>query len=156
MQSRNRRLAPGHFTVFPLTAAKEAQLSPSEAWVLMWLWFRRNNQGIAWPSIARIMEDTGIGRRQVFTILKRLEQTGFIARSGRTGYGGTNVYDILIPEGCPSIVTKGDGSPGVQTSVPTVQSTAPLTVQPTAPRTKAIEPKKSKGCRITSTPEDYR
>jgi hypothetical protein len=71
-------------------------ISPTQKAVLAYLAFRADDAGRAWPSVARIAADTGMGERTVQTAIRALVETGlldFWARKNRT-----NVYHLSIPE----------------------------------------------------------
>jgi hypothetical protein len=60
----------------------------------------RRGDGVAWPSIGRLAEETGLSRRSVFRALAELEALGeitVVVRGG--GRRGSNRYRLTLPRG---------------------------------------------------------
>lgn len=71
-------------------------LSPAQRYVLERLTSMANKHGYAWPSIARICEDTGYSKRNVIYVLAILEGHGLIERHQKRGKN--NTYFVNLPE----------------------------------------------------------
>jgi hypothetical protein len=78
-------------------AMKVAALAAFERGVLVNLaWRADRHSSTCWPSIAKIVGDTGISERQVFRALKSLRMKGLIVSTGWTKHG-TTIYMVVIP-----------------------------------------------------------
>jgi len=60
--------------------------------VLISLAYRANADGMCWPSIARLVADTGLARRTVQRSVRELRALGHL--SERAHVGGSNVYTV--------------------------------------------------------------
>lgn len=56
-------------------------------------------QGKSFPSIPRLMEDTGLSRRTVFYVLKQLKATPYLQVASKPGC--SNVYQVKVSEEAP-------------------------------------------------------
>ena len=65
-------------------------------YVLSQLAARANKEGICWPHIRRICEDTGLSRRSVFYALKRLQDLGELSVLSGKMEGRGNCYRLEI------------------------------------------------------------
>lgn len=72
------------------------------AWALS---SRADEDGTCWPSIAKLMVDSGYGRRTVFYALKDLADSGWLKRR-RTGRSSVNTLAIPAHQMCNSCTTE--------------------------------------------------
>src|SRR3990167_7663830 len=63
--------------------AENRRFTPSEKLVLMCLGDHADENGLSWPSVGRIGDWTGLDRKTVFIILKRMEVMGCLSREKR-------------------------------------------------------------------------
>jgi hypothetical protein len=68
-------------------------IEPTAKLVLLRLADMANHTGRAWPSVSRLVADTGLARSSVFRILKNLEERHFIIRNSS---GSTNNYFVSV------------------------------------------------------------
>jgi hypothetical protein len=102
---------------------KVAGLAPFERGVLVNLaWRADRNSSTCWPSIARVVADTGISERQVFRALKSLRMKGLIVSTGSTKHG-TTIYMVVIPD--PALSTTVKDEMAVPTCHPDCSSLPP-------------------------------
>ncbi len=76
------------------------RLRPSARLVLVYLAWRANDSGCAFPALETIARDTGLSRRHVIRLLRLLSVHGLIARGPETvgGRGRTAIYRVLPQE----------------------------------------------------------
>jgi hypothetical protein len=118
----------------------------------------------AWPSVARLMADTGLSERAVQKTIRRLETLGVVTRDPAKGPRGTNLYSLnLKAKGAPRTPAPRTPVPGAPPSEvhpppvprtpeppsdvhPNHHSTANGTVKvpPQPPRSTALVPVDSK------------
>lgn len=80
-----------------LWAWKQQGLSPIQKIILLSLADRANDFNMCFPSVNRIMLDTGIGKKDtVFKAIKELEQIGLLAIEKEAGR--SNHYQLLNVE----------------------------------------------------------
>lgn len=105
--------------------------SGSHKLVLLCIAHHQNDtSGEAWPSIGRIADMCGLGRRQVFNIISDLEAGGEIRRTSGARHGQSNRYAVVIQaiQGVNSDahLDAADRTPEGETDcTPPVQPTAP-------------------------------
>lgn len=115
-------------------AFRQQELSPTRKLVLVALADRCNKDTLRCdPSIRRLIEDTGLGRRTIFRALEELEEGGFIRRVERTRQNGS----LTSSEYCfPSVtVTRGEyqgDTGGSATVAPPEPETLEPEVEPTS------------------------
>lgn len=92
------KLAKGTFGIFPA-----AQCSGKDHYlqqVFIWLCFHANNDGICFPSINKLAQESNISKSTIIRKLRELEKIGFIKKTNRhieKGYT-SNLYEIHIVE----------------------------------------------------------
>ncbi|TFU25622.1 helix-turn-helix domain-containing protein [Thermus tengchongensis] len=69
------------------------ELSAAEKLVMLYLLERANKDGVCWPSLNTIARDTGLTRRGVIGILRRLRDAGYITWEQ---VGQTNTYRVAV------------------------------------------------------------
>src|SRR3990167_9295621 len=74
--------------------AENRRFTPSEKLVLMCLGDHADENGLSWPSVGRIGDWTGLDRKTVFIILKRMEVMGCLSREKR--HGVINKYHLSM------------------------------------------------------------
>ncbi len=87
------------------------ELSAAEKLVMLYLLERANKDGVCWPSLNTIARDTGLTRRGVIGILRRLRDAGYITWEQ---VGQTNTYRVAVDR-LVNLVHQGSepGSPEV-------------------------------------------
>lgn len=69
-------------------------LDPYERLVMLSLADHANDDGVCYPSIARLCKRTGMKERGVQTVIKRLVSKGFISIEMQAGKKGANLYTV--------------------------------------------------------------
>lgn len=83
---------------------KNASLPPTAKYICLYLWtFMNSNSDIAWPSLRRISEETGLSLTTVKKYIKYLEENGWLTVSKRLVKNNkitqlNNEYRISIPD----------------------------------------------------------
>lgn len=122
-----------------MTACWPLEMSAAQKSVLISLADNANDDGVCWPSIARICERTCLKERAVRNAIRWLESVGLLVAKERAG---RSTYYVVTPASyapgikCPPAPDAGD--PG--TTCPSPRHQMPDTPAPDAPRT-VIEPK---------------
>lgn len=122
-------LQPGTFGVFPASIAKG--LDVYQQTTIAWLWFHKNNEGKAFPSISTLCKETSMSRQKMMETLTSLESLGLITKRKTkkdNGENGVNIYEIH----CPEAMWRARGESGVVSTVDHVVSTVDQGVVSTA------------------------
>ena len=91
------------------------ELSAAEKLVMLYLLERANKDGVCWPSLNTIARDTGLTRRGVIGILRRLRDAGYITWKQ---VGQTNTYRVAVDRLVNEVHQGSEpGSPGVVNQV---------------------------------------
>ena len=79
-----------------------------------------NSEGMAWPSVATLVERTGCSRRDVFRAIRELEQAKLVTRRSGGGQRRTNWYRVnqTVPPMAP--LPESNGATGGTRTVPPV------------------------------------
>lgn len=85
---------PRQFSVTPFRALQDRRLRPSDKLALAALGGHTDTTGRCWPSIAKLMECSGLRERTVQRALKRLEEAGYLQIERREGR--STVYRVLF------------------------------------------------------------
>lgn len=98
-----------------MSAVWDMDFSPVEKLILLALADWANDDGVAWPSIAKLAQKTGCGERTVQRTLRAAEQAGLLTRHENPGKGcsyridprhaGTPVTQAPVPESAPTPAT---------------------------------------------------
>jgi len=89
-------LQKGDFGIFPANLAKGK--NPYQQTVLAWLWKHKNQDGVCWPSLKTLTEETGMSRRKLLLVLEELEKGSLIVKSSRHDDKGgqtSNMYEVI-------------------------------------------------------------
>ena len=100
-------LQSGTFGIFPAGIIESHNLGAHEQLVLSWLWYYKNNEtGKAFPSIARLAGKTGLSKSSVKRAVNALNERHIIVKRVRKWSGGhqTNEYEMVLQP--PPISTK--------------------------------------------------
>ncbi|WP_313317808.1 helix-turn-helix domain-containing protein [Pseudomonas sp.] len=100
-------------------------MSPAQKSVLISLADNANDEGVCWPSVARIVERTCLSERAVRNALRWLEQSGALAahhRTGRSTWYTVSPFSYNPGTSCPSAPDAGEPR---QEMPPTPASDAP-------------------------------
>lgn len=108
-------------------ALKQKLPTPHERWILVAIANYANENFEAWPSKAKIADDTGYSQSTICKYLASLEAAGIIAVVERFVDGG-QVTSIIKLMACPP-----DGPPVRATDTPSPSRTKPLSVPRTPP-----------------------
>lgn len=126
-------------------------MSPAQKAVLISLADNANDEGVCWPSIAKISERTCLSERAVRNALRWLEESGVLTCHQRTG---RSTYYTLTP----AAYAPGSICPPAPDAAPP-RHQMPDTPAPDAPRTviePSIEPTtKSRASKGTRLPTDW-
>lgn len=117
-----------------MTYAWETDLAANDKLVLLALADWANDEGLCWPSVAKLCSKTRASERTVQCIIKRLVEAGHVTRQERTGRGCR--YIVHPRKSC----TPADSAPP-QLSPPTPAKVAPNTPknhQESPPPPKAV------------------
>mgnify|MGYP000234527247 CR=1 FL=1 len=76
-------------------------LGPYERLVMLCLADHADDEGVCYPSVARLVDRTGMGERGVQRVLRRLADDGHVAIEPNAGRKGTNVYRITPAPDAP-------------------------------------------------------
>lgn len=89
----------GDFTLVPNKEALRG-LDPQTQVLFMWLCAYADDNGICYPSISKLQEDTGMSNRTVIRRLETLENKNMIQRQHRIKNGAktSNIYQIMLVE----------------------------------------------------------
>ncbi len=103
----------------------------AERFVLLAVADHANDDGLAYPSAARIALKTCMAERSVRRIVHRLVGTGWLTIIKNAGKNGTNLFQVHVPP-----LTQGHPDPGS----PLTQGPQPLTQGPPPPDPGSAEP----------------
>lgn len=84
-----------------MSAIFESDLPPSKRLVMLALADHANDEGICYPSIARLCLRTGMKERTVQTHIRELEAGGHLSREMNKGRGGSNLYHLTPAKSAP-------------------------------------------------------
>lgn len=72
-------------------------LSPTEKLILVLFASHTNGDPTAYPSLGSIADRVGISRRNVRTLMRRLENKGHLLRKNQVSSHGTSIYEVSFP-----------------------------------------------------------
>ncbi|WP_185802962.1 helix-turn-helix domain-containing protein [Pontivivens nitratireducens] len=73
-------------------------LKPTEKLILLSLADHANDDGVCYPSLARLVAKTGLSERGAQSTIKNLEERGWLQIERNAGPRGCNVFTVLTPE----------------------------------------------------------
>lgn len=95
----NDRLLSPLFTWRSAVASKESRLSPTQRHVALTLSLHMSEKGDScFPSMARLVDETGLGLSTVRRMMQQLHEAGWLDRQVNASGLGTNRYRAMIPE----------------------------------------------------------
>lgn len=115
-----------------MSAIWDMDFSPVEKLILLAVADWANDDGVAWPSIAKLAKKTGCGERTVQRTLRAAEKSGLITRHENPGKGcsyridprhtGTPATQAPVPESAPTPATLAPNTLGNTSSQKTSSS----------------------------------
>jgi hypothetical protein len=90
------KLKEGTFGIFPAEQCKG--LNPYTQIVFIWLCYHANKEGICFPSLTKLSQETQIDRRTIIRRLKKLEKLKFITKKIRQKNNRylSNIYEVHV------------------------------------------------------------
>jgi hypothetical protein len=84
----------GEFSLFPVKQL--VGLTPYQQVAMAWLIHHTNSSGKCFPSLKKLVEETGIGKTKLVTVLKELAEMGLISKVNRGSASGrkSNLYTV--------------------------------------------------------------
>lgn len=95
----NERLLSPLFTWRSAVASRESGLSPTQRHVALTLSLHMSEKGDScFPSMARLVDETGLGLSTIREAMRRLAEQGWLEREVSHERGRTNRYRALVPD----------------------------------------------------------
>lgn len=117
------------FAILPFRALQDVSLHPSDKLVLAALGAHTDTEGRCWPSVARLMQLSGLRERTVQRAIKRLAGSGYVQVERRDGHSTKfrvlfDTRDISAPPSLEGVTpvpggTQNEGSNGGNSTTPT-------------------------------------
>lgn len=92
------KLEKGTFGVYPVKVLKSLR-RPTLQVTFLWICYHANQDGICWPSIKKLIEETCLSKYTLIKNIKELEKLGILAKNSRfdkDGRQNSNMYTVKI------------------------------------------------------------
>ena len=93
-------LKKGDFGIFPSGLVKG--MNPFQQTALSWIWKHTNEEGQCWPSLRLLVQETGMSRNKLISVLQELEAASLLVKNKRHRADGgltSTMYQVVAYKG---------------------------------------------------------